>query len=82
VSPPNGHTIRWRGVMSETKSEGLDMTDLATFIHDAEELSRQLGVWPGIAVPVVVANYDGSIRRIWVGVQRRRWTRLSGIWSA
>jgi hypothetical protein len=81
VSPPNGDTIRWRGIMTETKRDGLDITDLRKFLADVEDLSFELGTWPGLKIPVVVANYDGTIRRIWVGVQRRRWTRLSGIWQ-
>lgn len=71
-------TIRWRGVMSEDRGDGLDITDLRRFLGDAEELAHDLGTWAGIAVPLVLLNGNGTIRHIWVGVQRRRLLGRSG----
>jgi hypothetical protein len=66
-------TFRWRGVMSETSGDGLSILDLRTFLADVDELALQLDTWAGISVPVVLLNDDCTIRRIWVGVQRKRW---------
>ena len=71
-------TIRWRGVMSSDKPGGLDLTDLRTFIDDADELAHQLGAWAGLAVPLVFPNDDCTIHHIWVGVDRRRWRPFPG----
>jgi hypothetical protein len=69
-------TIRWRGVMSETRDRGLSIIDLRRFLADADDLAIQLGTWAGTAVPIVLPNDDCTIRHIWVGVEHRPWPRL------
>jgi hypothetical protein len=62
--------------MTERSEGGLSILDLRAFLGDADDLAIQLGVWAGTAVPLVVANQDGTIRHLWVGVQHRNLPRL------
>ena len=55
------------------RHDGMRIADLRAWIADADALAGREGVSAGDVVPEVLANKDGSIRRIWAGVARRRW---------
>lgn len=65
-------TLRWRGVMGE-RQDGMSVADLRAWLADADALAAREGVSAGDAKPELALNKDATIRRIWVGVARRRW---------